>query len=46
MVVEISRVEVGWLRHCLKFGGALREVAHHAHGYGTEADENTADWLA
>jgi hypothetical protein len=40
MVVEISRVEVRWLGHCLKFGGASREVAHHAHGYGNVANAN------
>jgi hypothetical protein len=33
-MVEISRVEVGWLGQCSKFGGASRELWHHAHGYG------------
>jgi hypothetical protein len=29
------RVEVGWLGQCSKFGGASRELWHHAHGYGS-----------
>jgi hypothetical protein len=35
-MVKISRVEVGWLGQCSKFGGASRELWHHAHGYGTD----------
>jgi hypothetical protein len=42
-VVKISRVEVRWLGHCLKFGSASREVAHYAHGYGTGSHAPSID---